>query len=178
MHVIFAYKKKRMRLITVLFLMFIMSTNISAQDIKWYSWEEAVELSKKSPKKVFIDLYTDWCGWCKRMDATTFKDANIIKYINDNFYAVKFNAEQQGEIEFNGTSFKFIAQGRRGVHQLAYALLDGRLGYPAFVMLDETYARIMVSPGYKQPEQLIKELQFAKEEKYKEMTWESYSSSE
>ena len=161
--------------------MLLFAFSVSAQgnaEIKWYDWDEAVELSKTSPKKVFVDLYTNWCGWCKRMDATTFKDENIVKYLNDNFYPVKFNAEQKEDIVFNGNTFTFIAQGRRGVHQLAYALLDGRLGYPAFVMLDESFARIMVSPGYKRPDQLIKELTFAKEEKYKQMTWETFSSSE
>jgi len=161
--------------------MFLLLQSATAQEsasIKWYTWEEAAELNKTAPKKVFIDVYTHWCGWCKRMDATTFKEDKIVNYLNDNFYPVKFNAEQKEQIDFNGTEFKFVAQGRRGVHQLAYALLDGRLGYPAFVMLDESFARIMVSPGYKKPEQLIKELTFAKEERYKEMSWEDFNSSE
>ena len=144
------------------------------EEIKWYSWEEAHELSKDNPKKVFVDLYTSWCGWCKKMDATTFKDPEVVKYLNENFYPVKFNAEQKEAIVFNEQEFTFIDQGRRGVHQLAYALLDGRLGYPAFVMLDESFARIMISPGFKQSPQLMKELSFAKEEKYKEMSWEDY----
>ncbi len=150
----------------------------NTSDVNWVSWDEAIALNKHKPKKVFVDLYTHWCGWCKRMDATTFKDPSIVKYLNDNFYPVKFNAEQKEDVEFNGTTFKFIAQGRRGVHQLAYALLDGRLRYPAFVLLDESFARIMVSPGYKKPNQLIKELTFAKEERYKEMSWESFKSSD
>jgi thioredoxin-related protein len=147
----------------------------SETKIKWYTWEEAHALSKDNPKKVFIDLYTDWCGWCKKMDASTFQEPDVIKYLNENFYPVKFNAEQKETIVFNGTEFTFIDQGRRGVHQLAYALLDGRLGYPAFVMLDESFARIMISPGFKQSPQLMKELEFAKEEKYKEMSWDDYS---
>ena len=151
---------------------------LSAQDVKWYSWEEASELSKTSPKKVFVDVYTDWCGWCKKMDASTFKDAEIVNYLNDNFYPVKFNAEQKDQISFNGTDFKFIAQGRRGVHQLASALLDGRMGYPAFVLLDESFARIMISPGFKKAPQLQQELTFAKEEKYKKMSWEAYKASD
>ena len=156
-----------------LFLLLLVSP-LSAQNIKWYTWEEASELTKTNPKKVFVDVYTDWCGWCKRMDATTFKDAEIVKYLNDNFYPVKFNAEQKDQIDFGGKEFKFVAQGRRGVHQLAYALLDGRLGYPAFVLLDETFARIMISPGYKKVPQLKQELTFANEEHYKTMSWESF----
>ena len=108
------------------------------------------------------------------MDKTTFKDPEIVKYLNENFYPVKFNAEQKGTIVFNDHTFEFMKSGRRGVHQLAYALLDGRLGYPAFVLMDESFARIMISPGYKMSNQLMKELIFAKEEKYKEMSWETY----
>jgi len=163
-----------MRNILIGFFLVLFTSTMSAQDVKWYTWEEASELTKTSPKKVFVDVYTDWCGWCKRMDATTFKDPDIVKYLNDNFYPVKFNAEQKDQIDFGGKEFKFVAQGRRGFHQLAYALLDGRMGYPAFVLLDESFARIMISPGYKKVPQLKKELTFAKEEHYKSQSWEDF----
>ena len=147
----------------------------SEESIKWYTWEEAHELSKTAPKKVFIDLYTDWCGWCKKMDATTFQDPDVVKYLNENFYPVKFNAEQKEAIVFGDKTFEFTAAGRRGYHQLAFALLDGRMGYPAFVMLDETFARILISPGYKQVPQLMKELSFAQEEAYKSMSFDDFA---
>ena len=109
------------------------------------------------------------------MDKETFTDPAVVKFINENFYAVKFDAEQEKDIVFNEKTFTFIKSGRRGVHQLAYALLDGRLGYPAFVTLDESFARIMISPGYKKAPQLMKELAFAKEEKYKTMSFDEYA---
>jgi len=109
------------------------------------------------------------------MDKETFQDPAVIKFLNENFYAVKFNAEQKDDIVFNEKTFSFVKSGRRGVHQLAYALLDGRLGYPAFVTLDESFARIMISPGYKKSPQLMKELAFAKEEKYMSMSFEEYT---
>lgn len=152
------------------------TTDISDEGaITWYTWEEAHELSKTAPKKVFIDLYTDWCGWCKKMDKETFTDPAVVKYLNDNFYAVKFNAEQKEAIVFNDQTYDFMPSGRKGVHKLAYALLDGRLGYPAFVTLDEKFARIMISPGYKKAPQLMKELAFAKEEKYMSMSFDEYT---
>jgi len=152
------------------------SVEAPAEDvIKWYTWEEAHELSKTAPKKVFIDLYTDWCGWCKRMDATTFKDPEVVKYLNENFYPVKFDAEQKEAIVFGDKTYEFMPGGRRGVHQLAYALLDGRLGYPAFVMLDESFARILISPGYKKSPQLMKELEFAQAEAYKSMSFDDFA---
>lgn len=139
----------------------------SQEDINWMSWDEAHEANKKSPKKIFIDIYTEWCGWCKKMDKSTFKDPAVVKELNANFYAVKLDAEQKETINFNGNDFVFVSGGRKGVHQLAYALLDGRLGYPAFVMLDEGFARIMLSPGYKKPAELIKELEFSSSDAYK-----------
>jgi len=139
------------------------------EGINWMTWEEAYNANKKQPKKIFIDIYTDWCGWCKKMDKSTFMDAEVIKTINDHFYAVKFNAEQKNEIEFNGAKFKLTSQGRNGTHQLAYALLDGRMGYPAFVTLDEQFHRIVKSPGFKKPKELIRELKYVHTESYKKV---------
>lgn len=147
----------------------------AADSIKWYTWDEAVNLNKKKPKKIFIDVYTDWCGWCKRMDAQTFTNPEVIGYMNANFYPVKFNAEQKETIKFQDKEFGYQQGERgRGVHMLAYSLLDGRLGYPAFVMLNEKYERIALSPGYKEAPQLMKELKFAKEEIYKNKSWDEY----
>ena len=143
--------------------------------VKWMSWEEAVQANKKNPKKIFIDVYTDWCGWCKKMDKTTLSNPKIVKELNANFYSVKFDAEQKESINFDGNEFKFVNQGRKGVHELAYSLLDGRMGYPAFVFLDETFSRIMISPGFKEPEALAKELEFTKTEAYKTTSWENYT---
>src|SRR5688500_17422950 len=81
-----------------------------ADRIKWMTWKEVQEAQKKQPKKVFVDAYTDWCGWCKRMDATTFSNPEIIKYVNKNFYAIKFDAETKDVITFKGKSYKYVAQ--------------------------------------------------------------------
>lgn len=148
--------------------------NIAAETITWHTWEEAQQLMEKKPKKIFIDVYTDWCGWCKRMDKETFTDAEVAKYMNENFYAVKFNAEQQEDILYKGTTLSYRPGGRRGVHELAVSLLDGRLGYPSFVYLDENQDRITISPGYKTPDMMVKELKFIGGEYYKTMPFEEF----
>jgi thioredoxin-related protein len=146
-----------------------------ASNLKWYTWEEAVALNKTKPKKIFVDVYTDWCGWCKRMDKSTFVDEKVAAYLAANYYPVKLNAEQKGEIQFNGETFKFVETGNgKGIHTLAYALLDGKMSYPSMVYLNENYERIMISPGYKEAQDMLKELKFASEEKYKTTTWEDY----
>lgn len=152
------------------------ASNASGGGIHWITWEEAVALHQKHPRKIMVDVYTEWCGWCKKMDKGTFMDASVAAYVNENFYAVKLDAEQKGEIKFNTEVFKFVPSetGRGGVHSLAYALLDGKMGYPSMVYLNEKYERIMISPGYKETPDMLKELKFAAEEHYSKTSWEQY----
>lgn len=153
----------------------ICALQVSAQEINWMSWEEAVAANEKEPRKIFVDVYTDWCGWCKRMDATTFKDSAVVDFMNEHFYAIKLNAEQQESIHWQGFEFKWIPGGRNGVNELASIILEKRMSYPSFVLLDQEFARIMISPGYKEAPVMLKQLQFAQEEAYKNGgTWEAY----
>jgi thioredoxin-related protein len=118
--------------------------------IKWLDIEEAVALNKKKPKMFFIDTFTDWCGWCKKMDATTFQNPVIVEYMNKNFYAVKFNAERKDTVNFNGKQYvNPNPTGQRATHQLAQELLGGRMSYPSFVILDENLAKVTIIPGYR-----------------------------
>src|SRR3990172_7231234 len=103
------------------------------KEIKWYTFKEAQELNKKTPKKFLIDCYTNWCGWCKKMDATTFKNEVIAKYVNEKYYAIHFNAETKDTINFNGKDYT----NKSGTHSLAIYLLNKQLSYPNIVYLDE-----------------------------------------
>lgn len=147
------------------------------EKINWMSWEEAIDAAQKSPKKIFIDVYTDWCGWCKKMDQSTFADEAVAKYVNKHFYAVKFDAEQKEDVTYKGYTLKFKAAGRRGFHELAYSLLDGRMGYPSYVYLDENQDRISISPGYKEIDPFMKELVFIAENHYKSKSFKEFAAS-
>ena len=146
--------------------------------VKWYTWEEAVKASETEKRKIFVDIYTDWCGWCKEMDKTTFNASNIAKYLNDDFYAVKLNAEQKQDILFKEHTFKFVKQGSKGYHQLAYELLNGRMSYPTVIVLDEDFARILIAPGYQKANEFEYVLKFAAEEHYKDTTWQDFRNKE
>ena len=94
------------RLIKILYLIiFFISFNSFTQEIKWISLEDAVYLQKASPRNVIIDVYTNWCGPCKMLDRNTFSNKSVINYINENFYAVKFNAEGKDVVNFRGYEF-------------------------------------------------------------------------
>lgn len=117
-----------------------------------------MEANKKEPKKIFIDVYTNWCGWCKRMDATTFKNPVIVDEFNKYYYAVKMNAEMKDTIVFNNYTFTNPnpnTTGRRGSpHMLPASLLDNKLSYPSFVIMNEQVQRMQILQGYQQAPQL------------------------
>jgi len=142
--------------------------------IQWMSFEEAVKLSETQPKKLFIDVYTNWCGWCKKMDATTFKEAEIVEFINANFYAIKLNAETKDTIHFREKEFKYVAEYK--ANELAISLLGGKMGYPSYVLLDEQFA-LMTAPvqSYLVKEDLMPILKFYGENIYKSKSWDDYN---
>jgi thioredoxin-related protein len=142
--------------------------------IDWITIEEAVELHKKEPKYWVIDLYTDWCGWCKRMDATTFQDPLIAAEIEKNFYAVKFNGEAKRDIIIEGQTFKFIENGRRGYHELAAQLMGGNMSYPSFSFMSNEKKLIQTIPGFKTKEEFLPILKYLGEEAYLTTSWENY----
>lgn len=146
----------------------------SAQEINWLTIEEAEELSKEEPRKLIIDVYTDWCGWCKRMDQTTFSNPVIAEYVNKHFYAVKLDAEQKDSIFFKDHTFKFVAQGRRGYHELAAALLNGKMSYPNIVYMNEQLQVIQAVPGYQDAASFEKIIKFFGEDHFVNTSWEDF----
>jgi len=143
--------------------------------VNWMSIADVQTAMKKDERKVMVDLYTSWCGWCKRMDKATFQNPEIAQYVNDNFYAVKFNAEDQKTIPFKGQDHKFVAAGRKGYNELAFKFANGRMSYPTIAFLDENLDRIDSYPGFKQPQQFDPLLKFIKESQYKSQSFQQYA---
>lgn len=146
----------------------------AAETVKWLTFEEAVEKSKTEKRKIFIDVYTDWCGWCKVMDKNTFQTAAVAKVLNEKYYPVKFNAEQREDVLFKGTTFKFIEYGNRGTHQLAAALLNNQLSYPSVVFLNEDFSIIHILKGYQKAPDFHKIAEFIGGDHYKTVKMEAW----
>ena len=146
--------------------------------VKWYTIQEAENMLKKAPRPLFIDTYTDWCGWCKKMDKETFSNKVVADILNNKFYPVKFNAEGKESITFLGQ--KFINDGKAGnAHQLAVALLRGQLFYPTVVFLipeNNEYA-ISQAKGFREAKDMEVLLSFFAEQAYKTQKLEDFQKS-
>jgi thioredoxin-related protein len=121
-------------------------------------------LNKKKPKLFFIDFYTDWCGWCKKMDVTTYLDRQVVDYLNAYFYPVRFDAEGRDTIIYRDTVYLNTRPGPRQPHNLAIKLLSGNLTYPTIGFLDKEQKIITAVPGYRTAYELLPILVYLNEE--------------
>lgn len=144
------------------------------QPLKWYTIEEAQELCKTQPKKILIDMYTDWCGWCKKMDAETFNNPMIAQYVSSFYYPVKFNAETMDTIMFKGKKYTNNQTGKRPTHDLAIELLNGKMSYPTIVYLDETFNNLSPVAGFMTPRDIEPVLMFFGRNIYKTTSYEEF----
>ena len=166
-----------MRKFALLLLLSLAAITNAQEKIEWMSMEEAyaLTLTESTPKKIFIDVYTDWCGWCKRMDKATFQNPEVAAYMNAHYYNVKFDAEQKESIEMLGNTFEFVPQGSRGYHELAAALLNGKMSYPTVVFMNAKFEMLSPVPGYQEPTAFMNVAKYFGDNIYLETSWQDYS---
>jgi len=169
-----------MRLVLTV-LLCVFTLGLQAQEIEWMTMNEALEAQKKNPKKIMVDVYTKWCGPCKLMDKNTFKKEEVAQFVNDNYYAVKFNAEGTETINYHGRIFENPdfdpkKRGRNYAHQFTTALKVR--GYPTIVFFDDQGSLIQQIAGYRTPSQIEIYLKMIANDDYKTLTtkaaWEEY----
>lgn len=126
--------------------LFLLCAPLSAQEkksIKWISFEALEDSLAVQPKKVFIDFYTDWCVYCRKMDKVVFTKSKVVELLNKDYYAVRFNAETDTSITFGGQQFinDQIGKTRNPLHQIAQllALRAGQFVAPTLVILNKEF---------------------------------------
>ena len=149
-------------IITIITFLTIQYTD--AKDPQWKSFNKGLDLAKKSGKKVLVDVYTDWCGWCKKMDSSTYSDAKVKEYLKKNFIIVKLNAEGNEQLSYSGQSITppEFTQGM------------GINGYPATLFLQSDGKPITVLPGYAEADMFLHVLSFIGEDHYQTKKFADY----
>lgn len=143
--------------------------------VKWLTIKEAQELNKKQQKPFLVDVYTDWCGWCKHMMKTTYSNPNIATYINSFFYPVKFNAETKDTIEFNGKLYKPTSPAPKTPHELAIKFLGTSLSYPSTLFISNNFEYNLLSQGYLEDKKIEPLLIYTVENVFKTTSYDDFA---
>ena len=133
--------------------------------VAWLSVKEMQVAYSKNPKPILVDVYTSWCGWCKVMDQQTYSNAKVAAYINEKYYAVKFDAESRDSVELNGQKFGYNPQNK--MNDMAVYLLSGQMSFPTTVFLSTLNAKPAPLAGYLKPKEIESPLKFFGEGAYK-----------
>jgi thioredoxin-related protein len=161
-------------LILTLAAIFLLTVSLSAQTIQWHSIDEAATLAKAQHKKIFVKVYTTWCGWCREMDKSVLTDAYLAKYINDNYIAVKFDAEQKNSVSWNGETYKLVKTANGSYHELASSWLKGKMGYPTLVFLESNGNVIQAIQGYRKAPELERISTYFATNEHLNTPWETF----
>ena len=160
-------------------MIFTMAFSISSfiepneNEVKWISLKELNELYSKNPKPILFDVYTNWCGWCKEMDRTTYKNVKLVRYINEKYYAVKLNAESPDSMVFNNKQYGYKKKYKS--NELAEFLLFGQMQFPTTVFLPTIDATPAPLPGYLSARDMEAPLKYFGEGAYQNQTFVEYN---
>ncbi len=163
-------------IILILFLFFGVSTKNypvatdHSNTIHWINFDQLSSKMRQEARPVFISIYSEGCGWCAAMDKMAFKHPAIIKYLNQHYYAIKWDGSTKYDVMLNGQSYQYTSQRLFAAHNLTKYLVTNNSGgyvqYPAVAFLDEQLNRIDAFTGYKDAQKLDYLLRFIHEKHY------------
>lgn len=146
--------------IYLIFLFYIIPQSYAQLNI--VQFEQIDSLQNLEKRNVIVFIHTDWCKYCQVMKSKTFKNEKIIEALNEKFYFIDFNAEENRKIIFNNTSLTFKPNGSdSGIHELAIELgtINGQINYPILCVLNEKNEIIFQQSGFLNARDLMKVLE-------------------
>ena len=137
----------------------------AGEKFKWMTFNEGISEAQRTGKKIMIDVYTDWCGWCKKMDKDTYADGTIANYLGTKYVAIRLNAESSKTLSYRGQSYT--------ERELAAAF--GVTGYPSIIFLKSDGEPITVYPGYADAAKFGIVLSYIADDHYQKTDFQDYA---
>ena len=125
--------------------------------IEWVPYDVGLAAARESDKHSLIDFTAKWCGYCKKMKATTFADPEVIDMLRKNFITVKVDGDSQHELDIDGYKIteRNLAKSEYGIR-----------GYPTYWFLTADGIKLGLMSGYQHKEQMMQALTIVAEKKY------------
>lgn len=124
-----------------------------APGVTWQGWNRGLDEARRTGRPVLVDVYTDWCGWCRRMEAEVYSRPEIREYLSTRFVAVRINAEASDAARYEGRAFT----------SRTLAARFGVSGYPTTVFLRPDGQHLVNVPGYMGGERFLQVLRYIAE---------------
>jgi thioredoxin-related protein len=140
-------------------------TGKKTQELTWKDLPSGLAEAKKANKKILLDVYTDWCKWCKKLDAEVYAEPAVSAYLQKNYITVKVNAENPDKFAFQG----------KQMNGPDIAQTFGVSGYPTIIFLDADGKQIDRLGGFVNAQQFLPILKFIGEDAYKTTSWDDYA---
>ena len=164
----------------IAFLLFALFAVLSFSQVKWMTLEQAMVAQQEKPKKIFIDFYANWCGPCKIMDKNTYGHQEIANFLNENYYAVKFDAEGKESVTVFGRIFSNpeFSSGKKRNSMHDFTKFMNVNSVPSIVFLNEQSMPITNINGFLTAKELDPYLRIISSDEYKKFKsraeWENY----
>ena len=160
-----------MKYVAIFFFSLLMFISVSCAgdkpELEWRTFNRGLTEARSTHKKIMLDVYTDWCKWCKKLDSEVYSEDKVAAYLKKEFVVIKLNAESDQQLTYKGK--------RSSEMQLAHAF--GVEGYPTIIFLDPNGDNITSIPGFVPAEKFLPILHYIGEDHYKSMSWEDYQNS-
>jgi len=128
-----------MRLLGQALMIVSLAASTQGAPLEWLPFDEAFEQALSQEKPLLVDFYTDWCHWCKVMDAKTFGDPEVAKALAQNFVLCRIQAEDsKASLRYRDATYSNV--------QFTQAM--GVRGFPSIAFFDKEGNAITVVPGY------------------------------
>ncbi len=134
------------------------------EELRWHRWTEGVDATNASGKFMLVDVYTDWCGWCKKMNRTVFGHPQVKQLFAESFVLIKLDAESSALVTNGANQY---------TEQKLAEMLDVD-GYPTILVYNSNFQLVSRFSGYKGPEEFIKYLKYIRGRHYTEYSFQEY----